>query len=244
MTRIRELFTSRPARVGLLGTLIFHLVVAIALVGSHVTLADGGEEMVIVFEAPDEMVVEQEALQREATLRERADEEVREMLRSIAVNEEVAGRERSDGEEVARYVAGIREELVAAGEGRYAMTHDATRETDSLQAEEARRQRTLDSLQSTVYAGESSVSYKLTGRFKVWLQIPVFRCERGGTIVVDISVDTRGTVVKATVVDRESATDDCLREVAVDAASRSRFNADEGAPSPQRGTITYHFVRQ
>ncbi len=44
--------------------------------------------------------------------------------------------------------------------------------------------------------------------------------------------------------DTESDKDDALREVAVDVALKSEFNADEKAPERQAGTITYNFVKQ
>ena len=53
-----------------------------------------------------------------------------------------------------------------------------------------------------------------------------------------------GSIVKAEVVDTESDKDDALREVAVDVALKSEFNADEKAPERQAGTITYNFVKQ
>ena len=76
------------------------------------------------------------------------------------------------------------------------------------------------------------------------MPIPVYKCEFGGKIVVAVVVNRQGRVVKAEVVDTESDKDDALREVAVDAALKSEFNADEKASERQAGTITYNFVKQ
>jgi TonB family protein len=253
MTRKTNEKKSRARQAGILGTVIFHLLAAILLVSAGIARVGVHEGLEITLSLPDEEAARQRAgeLQRlETTPRESADEETREMLRAIAVNEEIAAARdatRAPVErEIERYISEIQGELgrAAARDGRYTVASDPRRAADSLQALEARRQRELDSLQSTVHAGESSVSYKLKDRYKTRLPIPVFRCEFGGTVIVAITVDPRGEVLKATVVDQESSTDDCLREVAVEAALRSRFNADEKAPSPQRGTITYNFVRQ
>lgn len=54
----------------------------------------------------------------------------------------------------------------------------------------------------------------------------------------------KGRVQRAEVVATESQQDDCLHDVAVDAALRSRFNEKPGAPALQTGTITYNFVKQ
>jgi TonB family protein len=253
MTRKTSTRKSRARQAGILGTVIFHLLVAILLVGAGIARVGVHEGLEIVLDLPGEEEVQQrveELERREALLRESADEETREMLRSIAVNEDLAaGRAATTApveREIERYISDIQGELgrAAARDSRYTVASDPRRVADSLQALEARRQRELDSLQSTVYAGESSVSYKLKDRYKTFLPIPVFRCEFGGTVVVAITVEPRGAVLKAVVVDPGSSTDECLREVAVEAALRSRFNADEKAPSPQRGTITYNFVKQ
>ena len=100
----------------------------------------------------------------------------------------------------------------------------------------------LDSLQSTVYVGKSSVSYNIKGRYKTYLPIPVYKCEFGGKVVVAVVVNRQGRVIKAEIVDAESNKDDTLREA--DAALKSEFNADEKAPERQSGTITYNFVKQ
>ncbi len=99
-------------------------------------------------------------------------------------------------------------------------------------------------MKSTFYSGESSVSYNLKERYARFLPIPVFKCEFGGVVVVEITVNRKGVVQKAVVTETDSEEDDCLRRVAVDAAERSRFNEKSSAPALQKGTITYHFVKQ
>jgi hypothetical protein len=243
--------TGSARRAGILGTVIFHLLLAILLAGRGIYRQEVHAGVEITLDLPDPEAlrqhVEELKRQHEELLRARADEEVREMLRSIAVNEELARKAPPAVErEIERYIGEIREELreEAARDGRYAVKRDEHHAADSLQARESRRQRELDSLQSVVYAGESSVSYKLAGRYKTDLPVPVFRCEFGGKVVVAIVVNPRGEVVKAEVVDAGSKPDDCLREVAVAAAARSRFNEDDKAPPRQPGVITYNFVKQ
>ena len=115
---------------------------------------------------------------------------------------------------------------------------------DSIRFSRDEKQRLLDSLQSTVYVGKSSVSYNIKGRYKTYLPIPVYKCEFGGKVVVAVVVNRQGRVLKAEVVDKESNQYSNLREVAVDAALRSEFNADASAPERLAGTITYNFVKQ
>ena len=243
-----EIKTAR--RVGILGTVIFHLVLAILLIGRGISRVEKHDGMEITLALPDQEALQQrveELRQQEERLRESAAGEVRELLRSIAVNEEIAAtaspRVLPVEQEIERYIATIREELRVKAGG-HAATRDPRHDEDSLQALASRRQREQDSLQSTVYAGESSVSYRLAGRYKTRLPVPVFRRASGGTVVVSIEVNPRGVVVKARVVDAESGDDERLREVALEAATCSRFNEDEQAAPRQRGTITYHFVSQ
>lgn len=106
------------------------------------------------------------------------------------------------------------------------------------------REQELDSLKSTFYSGESSVSYNLKGRYARILPIPVFKCESGGRVVVEVIVNPRGVVIKADVIKGQSAPDERLWRVAEDAANRSRFNDKADAPAQQKGTITYNFVKQ
>ena len=62
-----------------------------------------------------------------------------------------------------------------------------------------------------------------------------------GTVVVEITVNAAGQVTNAKVLLRgTNVVDSALREAAVRAARKTRFNALVGVPD-QKGTITYHF---
>jgi TonB family protein len=76
------------------------------------------------------------------------------------------------------------------------------------------------------------------------LVVPGYRCERGGEVVVQITVNRSGDVVGAAVDRSSSGSDACMHETALDAARRSRFNVDGSAPERHTGTITYIFVPQ
>ncbi|MDR0765679.1 MAG: energy transducer TonB [Odoribacteraceae bacterium] len=227
--------TTGGRRAGVLGTVIFHLLVAIALAVAGISRETAHRETGFAIELEDAEVPRQPV--------DGEPRETRDIPSPVAVNEEVAGDADRD---IERYIAAIREELraVARDDGQRDAGDEARRLADSLQEREDHLSRRLDSLQSVARAGGSSVTYRLAGRHKITLPVPVFRCEFGGTVVVSISVDPRGTVVRARVVDAASKDDPCLRETALDAATRARFNGLESAPARQEGTITYHFVRQ
>ncbi|MEG2276343.1 MAG: energy transducer TonB [Odoribacter sp.] len=237
-----------PHRRGIMGTVIFHLLLAIFLLSMEISRMNAHTEMEIVMEtpAPEEVQKKVEEEQRKKEIRQQsAAEEVERMLRSIAVNENTKPQQKERATDVQRYVDEIRKELEAEGEdGRYRAKRDKNYKQDSLQRVRDRREQELDSLKSVFYSGKSSVSYNLKDRYARFLPIPVFKCEFGGKVVVEITVNQRGVVQKATVVEAQSEADDCLWRVAVDAAERSRFNEKPGAPILQKGTITYHFVKQ
>ena len=84
------------------------------------------------------------------------------------------------------------------------------------------------------------VKYALSGRTGN-IPNPVFTCEKEGQVVIIITVDEAGRVIR-TALDKMNSTtnDDCLIENSLLYASRARFNAVTGKKE-QTGTITYIF---
>jgi TonB family protein len=101
-----------------------------------------------------------------------------------------------------------------------------------------------DSIKNTVYTGESNIVYYLENRYHRQLPIPVYLAQRGGKVVVDITVNRQGTVTRAEPRKNSGIRDEQLYLYAKAAASRTIFNADPNAPEPQTGTIHYTFVAQ
>ena len=95
----------------------------------------------------------------------------------------------------------------------------------------------------TVYTGQTTVSYELSGRRHTHMPSPVYRCRAGGTIVVNIVVNNNGYVVTAAIDrGRSNSEDPCLVDAAIQNAERSRF--DRSTNAQQRGSITYVFQPQ
>ena len=232
-----------PHRRGIMGTVIFHLVLAIFLLSMEISRIQVHTEMEIVMDTPtpEERQKKEEEQQRKEEIRQKtSQEEVERMLRSIAVNENAVQPEKRAEASVQQYVDEILKELEEEGNsGRYKAQRDKNYQKDSLQNDRDKREQELDSLKSTFYAGESSVSYNLKDRYARFLPIPVFKCEYGGKVVVEILVNPKGVVQKAKILEDQSQSDDCLWRVAADAAKRSRFNEKPDAPALQKGTITY-----
>lgn len=97
-------------------------------------------------------------------------------------------------------------------------------------------------------AGHSSGdggNYTLKGRSAVKLQQPSRKTSKVGTVVVKITVNWEGKVVKAEYEPTNSnSADRELMDMAIEAAKKSKFNALPTQAEEQVGYITYKFVNQ
>lgn len=89
----------------------------------------------------------------------------------------------------------------------------------------------------------NGTGYDLGGRGAKTLQRPSKDFPEEGHIVVEIWVDQDGNVVRASIAKGTDITNNEMRNMALDAARRSKFAADPTAPEEQKGTITYTFVQ-
>lgn len=69
---------------------------------------------------------------------------------------------------------------------------------------------------------------------------PEYNVQEEGRIVIDIVVDPRGSVISAVIGRGTNITDNTLRQSALNAARKARFNNITGANN-QSGTITYNY---
>lgn len=90
----------------------------------------------------------------------------------------------------------------------------------------------------------TTVSYFLENRWHRYLYIPTYKCQGGGTVIIDIVIDKSGKVISATLAENKSTHDQCLLEEAYHSATTAVFNSDSKSPTKQLGTITYVFLAQ
>jgi hypothetical protein len=90
----------------------------------------------------------------------------------------------------------------------------------------------------------TTVSYFLENRWHRYLYIPTYKCQGGGTVIIDIVLNQSGKVISATIAQNKSTRDECLLEEAFHSATTAVFNSDSKAPAKQVGTITYVFLAQ
>lgn len=88
----------------------------------------------------------------------------------------------------------------------------------------------------------SGGNYNLAGRKALSKPIQKPNCQEEGVVVVRIEVDKNGKVIKAIPgVKGTTNSSPCLLEPAKQAALKTKWNADDKAPSKQKGTIIYKF---
>ncbi len=138
---------------------------------------------------------------------------------------------------------GVLDEQREAG---YGYTPEQAEEyIQSFEAEDVKDVPKQDARSEGAFKGETNISYRLENRYDTYIYVPVYLCQYGGSVTVAILVDQSGKVVK-TKLDNSSATtkDACLREAALKAANRMRFNQSSSAPSLQKGSVTFIFQAQ
>lgn len=235
-------------KYGIMGTIAFHMILAIILFSSELNSLYKEPSKEIIIDFDQEIVKKIDDLKKEIKKKEiiknnSSEEAVNKLLKSIAVNENIKSTSPKDiNTDVDKIIDNIQKDLDARNGNMY-KKNDKDFKTDSIKYHKEEAQRKLDSIQTVYYSGPSSVSYNLKGRFKIYLPIPVFKCENSGLVKVAIIVNKYGRVTKATILENGSKTEDqCLWDTAIDAAKRSRFS--ENSKNSQEGTITYNFVKQ
>lgn len=94
------------------------------------------------------------------------------------------------------------------------------------------------------YKGRTRITVDLPNREIRKQDVPVYRCEAGGIVVIHILVDQSGNVVNASYSNTSGSKDECLVEEAINYSYRFIFSSDFNAESRQKGTITYEFIPQ
>jgi hypothetical protein len=94
------------------------------------------------------------------------------------------------------------------------------------------------------YKGKTRITVNLPNRDIRRQDVPVYRCESGGVIVIQIMVDQMGNVINAVYSNDSGSKDECLVEEAIKYSYRFLFSADLSAEPRQRGTITFEFIPQ
>jgi len=239
--------------VGILGTVIIHLVAAIIFMSFRIhTIKKIREEFTVELEAVQEPDDEKQLIELPASSLEKilqGDEEMLNIARNLANRPE----EKIDP---ADYIDKVKEELIESGKLGPDNYIDEQKRMQEMGAEEPLSYDNTDKKQDAEkdqdsnemaanYQGPTRIYYDLAGRNHLYLPIPIYKCRSSGKVVLKIEVNQKGIVEDASIIEAVSTTKDpCLLETALSTAKISRFNPDISAPRIQTGTLTHHFVAQ
>ena len=231
-------------RVGLAVTLIVYLVIGIAFVGGKIAVGSKASTSTILIDLQTlaELDEEKERLQRELDRRQLEQEDWR-SIRNLASNENALNENLKDDR--GTKTSQLNESAAEVDRRMRANREEYERGLAEAQALGERKgdEKSDEQERSAKVAGTVTVSYSLNNpvRHHRYLDKPAYKCEGGGQVVVNITVNPNGEVIAASVA---SGGDNCMRETALRSARASTFNIDSSAPAKQQGTITYIFIPQ
>ncbi len=233
-------------RVGLCVTLIAYLLLAIAFVSSKILI--GAKPHLQGF------YIDLQNLEQLANEKERLEQEVRERQQEEPIDWRNIHNDISN--ENAKLDASIRDDrginaaaindAADATQARMRANREAY-ERGLAEAEALRHGTSEQDAQREAsdrkVQGRVTVSFSLVDpiRHARYLDVPAYRCEGGGEVVVRITVNPAGDVTAASIL---SGGDECMRSTALQSARKSRFDINNSAPTRQNGTITYIFIPQ
>lgn len=228
---------------GLMGTLVFHILLFSAFLLSEIDFKREVREEAIIIDLsmledlPEEKVPKEKIIEKNtpSTQNERSAAVSNRAVNDARKNDKFFDKEyQNDLQSAKKLVQDVNRQLSkkVADMGDFNMPAITTEGVDP------------DSIKNTIYSGKSNIHYYLENRYHVSLRNPVYLAKGGGKITVDIAVDRNGDVVKAEARPNSGIKDPMLPDYARSAALQTRFNADQSAPRVQSGTITYTFVAQ
>lgn len=234
---------SKEKKVGFYSTIIFHLVVLIIflLTAIHGIVSEE-TSFVLDFSKLEEI----EKIEKLEELKQQASKELDDLL---------SGRASNSYRNVAvdRSNQPLRDDRFKNPNQVYDEARELQRKLDASRAAALREQgsddvaannENLPKENAQQYKGPSVISYTLDGRKAISLPVPAYKCQGGGDVSVQITVNRKGYVVAAQVIESVSSSDECIVRSAIVAAKRSRFRASTTAPEKQVGEIVYRFIAQ
>jgi TonB family protein len=235
-------------RIGLSMMVIVYLILGIAFFASKIVIGSRPhmQGIYVDLQTLAELEAEKERLEREIELKQQDDIDwsaVRNRMSNDALlNENLRddrGTNTSEINESARDIAAGMAANRAAYEAGMAeaqsiLDAERTKPSDSDKSSKG---------QDAKYKGGVTVRYSFKDpvRTKRELIIPAYKCEAGGQVVIEVTLNNGGEVISARV---KEGGDERMREEALKAARASLFNIDNTAPARHTGTIVYTFIPQ
>lgn len=237
---------------GILGTIIFHMIVVIIIMLLKLNAIEKADEegFIIVFEEEQlKELLEKQQLENiylgEDNLR-----------RNIAVNKDQKQNKLSPEENLKRILESMKNfnknaENMLKNDNNYELDaelqekiKDRSMIDSSLLLEEEKR---IKEESEYYYEGPTNIYYSFESgnRQHIYLHIPVYKCEASGKVTLIFDINRDGNVISSAFDRNETTTtDECLLQAATESLLITMFNRDSKAPQNQTGKITYIFVAQ
>lgn len=246
-------------KFGLLGTLIFHFLFLLSATYVYIPEKVAETESLLVIDFPveeeplplDEKEIEE---QQKATndnsnkaVNESAPDNVNKGDYNEYNKEPSKASKESFEEQLERELKELEQEVIKEQrEAGYGYSpEEVVKMLDSKENKELKEVESQAPRSESVFEGNTNITYKLKNRFDTKLNVPVYMCQYGGVVVINIAVDQRGKVVSVKVDKESSKTNDpCLLKAALAGAKNTRFNSKSSASKIQMGSITYQFIDQ
>jgi len=221
---------------GIVGTVGIHLLLLIVFMIVRLDKVHNIHKEPIVIEFDEEIYKTLEQMMKEEKLQESNVEPLSQQdIKNIAVN---ASKQIRKDISTEKYIEKLKEELDIEE-----LNQQLDRSINEPVVASEIKQKTDEEKNEKRYTGPTRIEYTLEGRTDRFIHIPVYKCQRGGKVVIDIVVNQEGEVINASLA--SSSTDEiCIIETALQSASVSLFNIDLNADPRQRGKISYEFVSQ
>jgi hypothetical protein len=232
---------------GVMGTLIFHILLVAAFILAEVDMKGNIKEEPLVIEFPDILPEEEEKVPDPVRPEDMsAQEKIPNNLTNVASNRLSVKNNTNSPDKFFDndYQKEVNEAKQMVSNVNNQLAKEKLKLEDIKMPVETTEGMNPDSIKNVIYSGESNIVYYLENRYHVSLPIPVYLAQGGGKIIIDIVVDRQGKVTQATPKPGQKVRDEQIVVYAQTAAMRTLFNADPKAPAAQKGTIHYTFVAQ
>jgi hypothetical protein len=234
---------------GIIGTLIFHCLVAVIFLITEINQKGEIREDAIEIEIPIELINQAEELQ--SAIQESNNQNPNVPGSGESPFQETTNIPSNRGLEASQdhffdeaYEKEISEAKQLVDEVNDQLSKDIIDIRNIEMPEDVTEGKSEDEIKNVVYSGESNIEYHLGNRYHLRLPIPVYLARGGGVVTVEIQVNRAGIVVSARVKTNSLIKDEQIYLYSRIAAERTVFNIDMSAPALQSGTIRFTFVPQ
>ena len=248
MRRISRLYKQNI--YGVIGTLVFHIIVVSAFLLVDVDRKGSVKEDILLIEFPDILPELEETIdevQEQESSDEQSSNDLDNMNRTNAASNQLASQNTTTSADEFfddEYLKEIEDAKRLVSDVSNQLSKEIVDIVDIEMPVETTEGMEPDSIKNVIYSGESNIVYYLENRYHLRLPIPLYLAQGGGKVVVDIIVNKQGKVIEAVARRNNSIRDEQMFLYARAAALRTVFNTEVSAPAKQKGSIHYTFIAQ